>query len=225
MLSKDANTEVAINHHGKGASSVYYTYRKFLDTSYENDLNVVLISGPQRFPHIVELSVPGNTQAFTCKEQVQGSIETLDNILTDSDRVKLNNVIGWFDATKKEDQYFIDMSDLMISKIEECSKTILYPCFSDSFTPERFKKHKLDKDIHFMHSLWVRQLEVMGIEVNNFSAQETDKLCGHLVPEFNLFFANMVFKKIKTGKWDNTGFFDVTIKEPRKIYYNNYKHE
>ena len=188
-------------------------------------MNVVLISGPQRYPHVVELSVSGNDQTFTCKEQVHGCIENLDNILTDYDRNKLNDVIGWFNATKKEFEYFSDMSDLMTDRIEECSKTILYPCFSDSFTPARFEKHKLDKDIHFMHSIWFRQLEVMGIEANNFTAQETEKLCGHLVPEFNLFFANMVFKKIKTGKWDNTGFFDVTIKEPRKIYYNNYNHE
>lgn len=224
LIAKDQHVPVNINHHGRAGSSVYYTYRKLLDTYHENDLNIVLLTGPGRFPFTVELSVPGNSQTFTCKEQVHGCIQLLNNILTEDDIKKLNNVISWFDASD-DHRYFTDVSDLMTDKIESIPNTIVYPCFSDSFTPERFSKYGLDRDIHYMHSLWFRQLELLDIEVNDFTAQETENLCGHLVPEFNLFFANMVFKRIKTGKWDISGFLDVKINGPRKLYYSNYNHE
>jgi hypothetical protein len=76
-----------------------------------------------------------------------------------------------------------------------------------------------------MHSLWFRQCELLGIDPNTFTALEKETLCGHLTEEFNIFFANMVYKKIQTGKWDHSGFLDVTIKKPRKFYYDNFKHE
>ena len=224
-LLSEIHGTTTINHYGLAGSSVYYTYRKFLDTHHENDLNIVLLTGPGRFPHTVELSVPGNSQVFTCKEQVQGCIEHLNDMLTEDDLVNLNNVISWFDASKEGHRYFVDMSDLMTDKIENTPNTIIYPCFSDSFTNKRFANHKLDKDMHYMHSLWFRQLELLDIEVDNFTAQETEHLCGHLVPEFNVFFANMLYKRIKTGKWDISGFLDVKINGSRNIYYNNYNHE
>lgn len=223
-LLSDINGPIQINHHGRAGSSLYYTYRKFFDTYHENDLNVVLATGPSRYPHVVELSVPGNARSFTCKEHVQSCFTDLAHMLTSDDIAKLNSIIGWFDASTDE-RYFQDLSELMIDKLMTVPNTIVYPCFPDSFSAEQFKKQQLDKDIHFMHSMWYRQCELLNIDPNNFIALEKEPLCGHLSIEFNVFFAHMLFKRIQTGKWDHMGFFDVTVKHPRKFYYDNFKDE
>jgi hypothetical protein len=183
-----------------------------------------LVTGSGRFPYPVELSVPGNTQHFTSKDHVTSTIESLKHVIDDNDLVNLNNVIGWFEASTNE-RYFKDVAELMVDKISALSNTVLYPCFSDSFNTQQFKEHGLDKDIHYMHSMWFRQCELLDIDPNTFTAQEKEPLCGHLSIEFNMFFANMLFKRIQTGKWDHSGFFDVTIKHPRKFYYDNFKDE
>lgn len=223
-LLSDIYDTVQINHHGLAGSSLYYSYRKFFDTYHENDLNIVLVTGPGRYPYTVELDTPGNSRTFTSKNHVESTVQQLSHMLTDNDIKKLNNVVGWFDASIDE-RYFQDVSELMVDKISSVSNTIVYPCFSDSFTIEQFKKQKLDKDMHFMHSLWYRQCELYNIDANSFTALEKPTLCGHLSTEFNEFFAHVLFKRIHTGKWDHTGFLDITLSQPRKFYYENYKDE
>lgn len=223
-LLSDTHGPTTINHYGRAGSSLYYTYRTFLDTNHENDLNIILVTGSSRYPHVVELSVPGNSRTFTSKQHVQSCFTDLAHMLTKDDIIKLNSVIGWFDASIDQ-KYFQDLAELMVDKLIISPNTILYPCFPDSFSSDQLKRQNLDKDIHFMHSLWFRQCELLGIDPNTFTALEKETLCGHLTEEFNIFFANMVYKKIQTGKWDHSGFLDVTIEKPRKFYYDNFKHE
>lgn len=223
MLS-DYNGPTTVNHHGRGGSSLYYTYRKFVDTNHENDINIVLVTEPNRYPHTVELTKPGNSRIFTNKEHVLSTIDNLSHILTDKDIKLLNSIIGWFDANI-DDRYNKDVAELMVDKFSSTPNTVVYPCFSDSFTIEQFKKQGLDKDMHFMHSLWFRQCELFNIDPNTFTALEKKTLCGHLSMEFNVFFAEVLFKRIQTGKWDHRGMLDVTINQPRKFYYENFKDE
>lgn len=223
-LLNDTRGVTTINHYGKGGSSLYYSYRNFFDTQHENDLNIVLITGPGRHPFTVEFDTPGNSRTFTSKAHVESTIVDMAHMLTSNDIVKLKNVIGWFDASTDE-RYFKDVAELMVDKISATPNTIIYPCFSDSLTHEQFKQQNLDKHMNFMHSLWFRQCELLDIDPNTFTAVEKPTLCGHLSREFNEFFAHLLFKKIHTGKWDHAGFLDVTIKDPRKFYYENYKDE
>lgn len=222
-LMSDIYGPIQINHHGVGGSSLYYTYRKFIDTHHTNDINIVLATGPYRYPYTLELDKPGNSRQFTSKEHVQGTMHELSHILTDNDIIKFNNAINWFDSNTE--QYLADVAELMVDRMDTIPNTILYPCFSDSFSEGQFKKHGLDKDIHFMHSLWFRQCELFNIDPSTFTALEKKTLCGHLSMEFNVFFANLLFKKIQTGKWDHRGMLDVTINQPRKFYYENFKDE
>lgn len=224
LLSDTHGVPVDINHYGLAGSSLYYSYKKFFTTHHRNDLNIILITGPNRFPFTVQFSTPGHVRAFTNKEHVLGTIDTLSGQMTDDDLKKLNSIVGWFDACFDE-QYFNDVAELMVDKLSTVSNTIVYPCFSDSFSPAQFEKHGLDKVVHYMHSLWVRQCELLKINPNGFTAVEKETLCGHLSTEFNVFFANILFKKIKTGSWDHSGFFDVTINHPRDFYYENFNHE
>lgn len=218
-------SEPILTHYGLGGSSLYYSYRKFTETAYLNDLNIFLVTSLNRFPTCLPLSIHGGRDwPFTCESQVHSFKETWKDELSENDNLRLDDLAAWFRVV--DGQYNIDMAELILDKLESMNtNTIFYPCFSDSFSDNRYKKHKLDKTLNHMHSMWIRQLDLFDINPDNFNAMETDKLCGHLVPEFNLFFANMMFKRIKTGKWDNSGFFDVKIDGPRKLYYNNYNHE
>jgi len=223
-LLSDIRGPTTINHYGRAGSSLYYTYRTFFDTHHENDLNIVLITGPNRYPFIVQMEKPSHIRTFTSKQHVISTIDALADTLTNDELKKLNNVAAWFDACLDE-RYFNDVAELMVDKISSTSNTIVYPCFSDSFTREQFKKHNLNKDMHFMHSLWFRQCELLKIDTDSFTALEKKTLCGHLSIEFNVFFAEVLYKRVQTGKWDHTGLLDVTISQPRKFYYDNFKDE
>ena len=222
-LLSDIHGKVTINHHGVSGSSLYYTYRKFIDTHHDNDINIVLATGPNRYPYTLELDKPGNSRQFTSKEHVQGTMQELSHILTDNDIIKFNKAINWFDSNTE--RYLADVAELMVDRMSTIPNTILYPCFSDSFSSMQFEKHGLDKVVHYMHSLWFRQCELLKINPNGFTAVEKETLCGHLSIEFNLFFAQVLFKKIHTGQWDHSGFFDVTINHPRSFYYENFNYE
>ena len=223
-LLSDNNSKVDVAHYGMGGSSLYYSYQKFHNTHRENDLNIVLITGPSRYPFSIQMETPNHIRVFTCKEHVMSTIDALADTLTNDELRKLNNVIAWFDACL-DDRYFNDVGELMVDRISSTPNTIVYPCFSDSFTSEQFKKHNLNKHMHFMHSLWFRQCELLKIDPESFSAIEKKTLCGHLSMEFNVFFAQVLYKRIQTGKWDHTGLLDVTISQPRKFYYDNFKDE
>lgn len=215
---------VGINHHGKGGSSLYYSYREFFDTYHENDLNIVLVTGPGRYPYTIQMETLGNVRVFTSKEHVLGTIDILADKLTNDELKTLNNAVAWFDACL-DARYLNDVAELMVDKISSMPNTIVYPCFSDSFSTGQFKKQGLNKNMHYMHSLWFRQCEIFDIDPNGFTALEKDTLCGHLSMEFNVFFAQVLYKRIQTGKWDHTGFLDITISQPRKFYYDNFKDE
>ena len=109
---------------------------------------------------------------------------------------------------------------IYLEKIEKLhSNTLYYPCFADSFSKERFKSYELDQNFNVMHTMWHRQLELLGLSSDSIGLAETNNLCGHLGPEFNEFFAEMLYKRIQTGKWDHSGLLDITLTKPLEFYY------
>ena len=148
-------------------------------------------------------------------------IEHLSNSgpATPSDLEVLNNLRGWFESYHEEYEY--DMIDFMLDKIESYNdNTIIIPCFENSFTKKRFDKYNLDPDLHPLHNIWHRQLDLLGIDPEGRVLAETEIMCGHLSPEWNVFLADLLYTRITTGKWDYSGFYDVKMKYPANYYYN-----
>jgi hypothetical protein len=201
------------DNYSKPGSSIYFSYNEFIKTCNRYDLNIFLVSRPDRFPEEVKFS--NNRSRY---------ISSLDNVnllknnikLSKDDEVILNNLSGWFNIPHT--RFHRDMADLMIDKIETLhDNTIIIPCFSNSFRPNRFIKYGLDPD-NTMHSMHIRQFYLLGMDTYD-TPSETEIMCGHLGPEWNTYFANVLYKRITTDKWDYSGFYDVKMEHPANYYY------
>lgn len=208
--------EVEIKSYAKAGSSFFYTYKQFLKSHNNQDLNIVLVTGSGRYPHVVKIE--NREFVITTEEHVEQIVKLLNGKISVSDMRKLADVKAWFRASAGD--FNITMQELMLTKIEALhDNTIFYPCFSDSFDKERFAKYGLDQQFNVMHTMWHRQLELLGLPNYGIEAPESENMCGHLGPEFNEFFAEMLYKRITTGKWDHNGLLDVTLKNPLNFYY------
>lgn len=220
LMNYYSNNFEVINY-AKAGSSLYFSYKNLLDTYTKHDLIIFLVTEPHRYPIPFKSIKSQQTFYITCFEHVKQIEHDLINLLEINEYEFLQNLKGWFLASNET--YNNDISELILNQIERMSKnTILYPCFTDSFSVTRFAKYKLDRTLHPMHSFWYRQLELLGIEPNNFTAQEKSTLQGHLTPEFNEYFANVLYSKITTGDFDHRNFFDISIKYSKEYYYKNW---
>lgn len=218
--TKDVQS-VNVDNYGKGGSSLYFSYKNFLSSSHKYDLVIFLATEPHRYPIKFTSINGGGSYYITSVPHVEQLEIFLDHVLTEEEKIFLTNLKGWFNASNHD--YNKDISNIILENIEQKHpNVIIYPCFSESFTSDRYKRYKLDYIMHPLHNFWHRQLELFGIEPDTFTAMEKDTLSGHLTPEFNEYFAKVLFSKLKTGKWDHTGFFDVTIKLPKTHYYKNW---
>lgn len=220
LLSRN-NDNVKVFNHARGGSSVYFSYKKFLATHHQNDLNIFLVTEPNRYPGKFKPSFISQEFYITSTLNVEHLESDFDSKLTQDEKEFLNNLRSWFKVNPES--YTNDMSDIMIGNIERLNpNTIIYPCFIDSLTDDRFKKFNLDKYLHPMHSFWYRQLELFDIEYKTFRPLEKPTISAHLTVEFNAFFAKVLYSKITTGKWDHSGFFDIKIEKPKTHYYYNW---
>ena len=186
-----------------------------MKTQHLYDLNIFLATSPCRYTKPVELTKSKYPYYLTSIEQIDYMESNYE--LEPEDFIKLKSIRGWFESVDVD--YENDIFDLMLDKIESTRNTIIVPCGSTSFNQARFDKYELDMDLHTLHSIWVRQRDLLGLEPNIFLGKEKEILCGHLSPEWNIFFANVLYKRITTGKWDYSGFYDVKMEHPANYYY------
>lgn len=200
-------------------SSFFYTYTKFLETYKDNDLNIVLVTDATRYSKFVNLTSVKFNHVITGESHIDALIKMYGEKLTPIDKNKLIHLRGWFRSVDEE--YHKVATDLMLDNMEKLHKnTIFFPSFSGGLiTKEREQKQGIITDMHYMHSFWIRQLELLNLPIENLNSPETGNLCGHLGPEFNEFFANMVLQKIKTGVWNHDGFMDIKLKNSLPFYY------
>jgi hypothetical protein len=213
----DGNIEIF--NYARTGSSVYFSYQNFLKSYYLYDLIIFLVTNPNRYPGVFQITASKINHYISCLEQ----IELLENSekLTFEEKTFLNDLKGWFNASSQE--YHQDMSDLMLDDIEhKHTNLIIYPCFYNSFKKERFTKYNLDPMLHPMHSFWVRQNRLLGIKSDTFVPIEKSTVAGHLVPEFNEYFAKVLYSKIKKGLWDHSGLGGIRIKHSKTHYYKNW---
>lgn len=218
LVEEDSKEKITLYHYALGGSSLYYSYKKFLETKNKCDLVIFLATEPHRY--IDRIKISGSYFAFVCKSHVEDFKKTFTD-LDDETKKKLDAIIGWFDASV--DEHMVEMSDLMIQKIETShNNIIIYPCFPHSFKLERFNKYEMDPLVHPCHNFWYKQLEIFNIDPKDFTAKEKQTLFGHLVPEFNKYFAELLFTKYKTGKFKFSSYDNIKIDKSKEYYYANW---
>lgn len=205
-----------IGVHGVGASSLFFSYQKFLQLYHQYDLIIFCVTGATRYPKPLTLS-DGQERHYCGMGAVANAYKYLGNKITSDDKRTLDHLSGYF--IMNVDEYHLIASDLFINHMQSLHPNIIfYPCFLDSFTKDRFEKEGITEK-HLLFHMYRKQLRLMNID-NDTEKNEKDTIIGHLVHEYNEFFANVLHKKIQTGKYDFTGYDDITsIAQPNEYYY------
>lgn len=210
-----------IDNYSESGSSLYFSYTNFLTTNHKYDTIIFLATDPNRYPIKFSPVNIGCSYHITSVAHIEQLQADLNKHLTEEEQEFLLNLRGWFKVSNKN--YNLEIADAILSNIETLRPdVIMYPCFSSSFTKDRFVKNKLDQITHPLHSFWIRQLDLLEIDPDNFTAMEKDTLAGHLTEEFNEYIAKMFLSKITTGYYDHSGLLDITIKKPKTYYYKNW---
>lgn len=212
ILATRLNAE--LTNYAYGGTSVYWTYNNFLENHDKHDLNIVLVTEPNRY---TKKSVLPNVQYIPNLSNLEWAKTNLEDI-TDEQEILARDLEGWYKMC--DEDFMLSMSDLMISHMEQLSSNaIFYPCFSNSFTKERFAKNGLINMQLFL--LYVHQSRQLGIE-NEYSAMNEvrEHMCAHLGPELNKFFADVMYEGITNNIWSFNGLENVKMNHPLNFYYD-----
>lgn len=222
LLSKKLNC--IVDNYSVSGGSVYSTYSSFIETCQNYDLVIFLVTDPLRYP--VEVDFSDNIHPAARRV---GGLAIVDNLrirfkdkLTALDKQLLDDVEGWYRASHLP--YVQLVTELFLDKVLSLHpNVILYPCFESSVSD----KHANGIDTKYcLFNLFVRQLKELGFPMNIDSIiyaggnENTNVISGHLVPEFNAAFAELMYNRIKHNKWDFNLIDQVPLLEyPREHYY------
>ena len=209
-------TDSNVNHYGKYSTSVYYSYKIFLNNYHKNDINIFLVTNPTRYTKTININNQELRLGYITSVESYKK-ENIKNLLPIDIKI-LDDLIGWYISSDQE--FLSTVSELMINQIQALdNKVILFPCFKESFTNEQYKKYEISQE-HCMSNylqqikklLNMNEPDVGPLEISTIIAQ-------HLTPEFNNFVADFMYKKITTDVWDFSNFENVKLEHPREYYY------
>jgi hypothetical protein len=201
-------------------SSVYYSYKKFIETYKFYDLIIFLITEPSRYIKPLNFSFSKET-CVTNQLQIDVWKKTKSN-LTEEDLEKLQKLNNWFELSDME--YHYDISELMIeSVVQKSDNLVLLPCYEISTKSEFKKKFKLSNNINIC-SLYYKQMEELKLSdegMNTHWKENPEYISGHLTPEYNrIAFENIDFY-IQNKNWNWIIPVSNLIDNNMKKYYYN----
>lgn len=211
-LLQELLPESSITSYGKGASSVYYSYKKFLETHDQYDIIIFLVTEPNRYPKEY-LDSNNNSHHFHSLAGIEHFMLTNKSMV---DTRFLENLKGWF--IMNDDEYALDMSELMLKDIENIRpNTIFFPCFTNSMIQERMDKCDNISMFKILHM----QFDKLNAVINVYDTMRDndERLSCHFTPEFNKAIANSFAKRISTGQWNWNDLNNITLTNDLNYYY------
>lgn len=207
-----------IKHHGAGGASLFDSYSKLKLYKKNYDICILFITNPGRYPCTFQdkdlprpYYIPNIHQIdFICSNKK----------LSDESRRKLENIKPWFNNELYH--YHTITHHIMINEIKKCfPDIILLPCFESSLSVEQYKEEKFNSNdtlsVFYFKQLSLLQLEPPQI---NGEIEESNIICGHLIPEYSEMLGNVIYQKIKTNDWN---FKDMHTIVPKGTKYDYYK--
>jgi len=216
MLGKKF-TESNVTHYSWAGTSVYYSYKKFLNNYHKNDINIFLVTNPYRYTKTINI----NNEEVLCATLNHVEMykkEKIKNLLPIDVRM-LDDLMGWYISSDQE--FLTTASELMINQISVLdNKVILFPCFEESFTNDQRTKYKLPKE-YCMFNYVLRCKELLNIDISSRKWEQEIPaiMAAHLPTEFNQFVAESMYKKITTSVWDFSNFENIKLEHPKEYYY------
>ena len=193
-MGKLLNAEVT--SHGLGATSLKYSYDKFLQHHKNYDINIFLITHFQRYTNPVKLSTTTNPQYFSSINMVQETKKQKD--LSAGDLRILNDLESWFMAS---DEAYMKLAQTCIVRDikNKNPNTIFIPSFQSEFSISKEQRLELDIPLGFSCSdIWNVQMSSLGLtEKNWYGWNENHSTTGcHFTLETNAVFANILANHI-----------------------------
>jgi len=208
-----------VENFGYPATSLYYSYKKFLENYTKHDLIIVAVTNPDRYIKMVDwCDTPDRNNSYI--NSYEHVIRYKNTILNDHDQRMLTHLEGWY--IMSDSDYNSRMNELMMKHMESLHKNIIfYPCFVDSFLPERYSENNFPKFYDFF-SLVKQQIKLINYrgKIDLHTKENTHIMAGHLFPEMNEYVAETIVSKITTGDWKFLNLDNVKLKHPITYYYN-----
>ena len=216
MLGKKI-ADGTVTNYGLSGTSVFYSYKQFLNNYHKHDINIFLVTNPNRYTKpIIDVEFQqkifiGTLNGF--EDYKEKNIKKLSSF----DIKILDDIMGWYRSTDEE--FAVTASELMINHVQELdNKVILFPCFEESFTETQYKKYGISKE-YVMFNYIKRAKKLLNLDLDVLVSEVTSTIAQHLTPEFNEFVADFMHKKIITGIWDFSNFENIKLEHPREYYY------
>lgn len=181
-----------LTNYGRPGTSVYYSYKNFIQNYHKHDLNFFLITEPGRYIKSVNtvdnkpIYVPGIPSLEYCKTIMRPS---------DADALR-----GWF--LSSDDDFNNDMTALMLDKVRELDNNcIMIKCFDRSTVGNC--TDVMPVDLYHLQRVQMKYFEEdVDLEMFSINDENHDIISGHLLPEINDLIFKIILKKMETGVWD-----------------------
>lgn len=201
-------------------SSVYYSYKKFLETYQLHDLVIFLVTDPFRFIKPLDFSFSKNA-CITNQLQIDVWRKTKNNS-TEDDRLLLDKLENWFELTDQGYQY--DISELLVDRVKSMHNNIvIIPCYEISFREEYRNSNNFIREVNLC-SLYYKQMDELNFSDTGMNinwVENCEFIAGHLTPEYNKIAYENISFYIKNKYWDwKMPQKPIIDKDNRYRYYN-----
>ena len=219
-----------VNVYAQGGSSVYYSYRKFLDNHEKHDTNIFVITNLTRIPFEITEFTEYNHWMLTCGNAARAKDHINLKHMTDSTKLKICQAIAdWYDHLMPHFPFY-DFGHLMYNEIKRLRPDTLF-----------IPVHYMDdgKSCYNIQIPGVSMTDYMSLTVNSLLPEyvgdrnswskianhfpEKRTIC-HYSIEVNDLVASDVIKALDTGVWRTEPLPDsIRHSQPFDYYFETLK--
>lgn len=186
-------------NYAHSGSSVFYSYKKFIENKHHHDLIIFLISDPIRYLVPVDFSKLKNKCVPNLKHIEK--YERWHPDMSNEDKKILNKISHWFEMSVLE--HTMITTELMIEDVFKSPNVIVIPCFSHFLRNSFIEKYNLlGVCMSLLFECQMKELNILPDDLFVKWDENPGFISGHLTPEYN----KIVFENIKhylnTNCWD-----------------------
>jgi hypothetical protein len=213
ILARKMQAKIVDNYSASGTPFIF-SYKNFLQNYKNYDINIVLVTQPNRYTKPIKLSIDYFIDELQYRAPNVPTLESIkkDKRLSKDDITHIDNLLNWYIVNDAD--FMKTAQNLMLTDILRLApNTILVPCFSDSM-------NDLLNSTKCLTELFVYQYKLFGINMDDIKkyTERYDVIACHFTPEMNIAIADLIYERITTGKW-NWDFPKVKHEHPIEYYY------
>lgn len=202
---------------GLGATSLYFSYCKFLETYDQFDVVIFLVTENNRYTKKL-YDIAGADRYFPNMLQVEYFLQSSNT--KSKDKTTLEFLKGWF--MMEDAEYNAAMAELMIEKMTGLHKNLIFfPCFWNSLSEQQSLKYGIQPNHTMCDFYFLQTRDLLKVDQDlNYLIENPELISCHFTEEFNTAIANAFTKKILTNVWDWSEVLNIkTLKHDKSQYY------